>query len=100
MSEITYNYAAIDAFASDVGQRAAQLMEIRQDILERTQALADYFMGKGATAFFDAQQQMLHGLEGLIQHGQPASTGSEQHRRERLRDRHQYPARLQSKHQA
>jgi WXG100 family type VII secretion target len=66
MSEITYSYAAIDAFASDMGQRAAQLMEIRQDILERTQALADYFMGKGATAFFDAQQQMLHGLEGLI----------------------------------
>lgn len=23
-------------------------------------------MGTGATAFFDAQQQMLHGLEGLI----------------------------------
>jgi WXG100 family type VII secretion target len=65
--QITYNYAAVGAFASDVGQRAAQLMEIHQDILQRTQALADYFMGKGATAFFDAQQQMLHGLEGLIQ---------------------------------
>ncbi len=66
MSDITYHYGAIDAFTADMGQRAAQLMEIRQDILERTQALADYFMGKGATAFFDAQQQMLHGLEGLI----------------------------------
>jgi WXG100 family type VII secretion target len=68
MSEITYNYAAIGDFASDVGQRAAQLMEIHQDILQRTQALADYFMGKGATAFFDAQQQMLGGLENLAQH--------------------------------
>jgi WXG100 family type VII secretion target len=67
MSEITYNYAAIGAFAADVGQRAAQLMEIHQDVLQRTQALTDYFLGKGATAFFDAQQQMLHGLEGLIQ---------------------------------
>ncbi|AKN15713.1 WXG100 family type VII secretion target [Mycobacterium haemophilum] len=72
--QITYNYAAVGAFASDVGQRAAQLMEIHQDILQRTQAMADYFRGKGALTFFDAQQQMLHGLEGLIQtvsrHGQ------------------------------
>lgn len=68
MSEITYNYAAIGAFASDVGQQAGQLMEIHQDILQRTQALADYFLGKGATAYFDAQQQMLHGLESLAQH--------------------------------
>jgi WXG100 family type VII secretion target len=68
MSEITYNYAAVGDFASDVGQRAAQLMEIHQDVLQRTNALADYFLGKGATAFFDAQQQMLHGLENLAQH--------------------------------
>jgi WXG100 family type VII secretion target len=68
MSEITYNYGAIGAFAADVGQQAAQLMEIHQDILQRTNALGDYFLGKGATAFFDAQQQMLHGLESLAQH--------------------------------
>lgn len=68
MSEITYNYAAIGAFAADVGQQASQLMEIHQDILQRTNALAEYFLGKGATAFFDAQQQMLHGLESLAQH--------------------------------
>jgi WXG100 family type VII secretion target len=68
MSEITYNYGAIGAFAADTGQRAAQLMEIHQDILQRTQALTDYFLGKGATAFFDAQAQFLSGLEGLAQH--------------------------------
>lgn len=65
--QITYNYGAVTGFASDVGQRAAQLMEIHDDIQQRTQALADFFQGTGATAFFDAQQQMLHGLEGLIQ---------------------------------
>jgi WXG100 family type VII secretion target len=68
MSEITYHYAAIGAFASDTGQRAAQLMEIHEDIRQRTQALADYFLGRGATAFFDAQQQMLSGLQNLAQH--------------------------------
>jgi WXG100 family type VII secretion target len=68
MHDITYNYGAIGAFSSDTGQRAAQLMEIHQDIQQRTQALADYFMGKGASAFFDAQQQMLSGLQNLAQH--------------------------------
>lgn len=65
--QITYNYGAVSGFASDVASRAAQLMEIHEDIQHRTQALADFFQGTGATAFFDAQQQMLHGLEGLIQ---------------------------------
>jgi len=68
LSEITYNYAAIGAFSSDTAQRAAHLMEIHQDILQRTQALADYFLGKGATAYFDAQRQMLDGLENLAHH--------------------------------
>jgi WXG100 family type VII secretion target len=68
MNEITYNYATIGAFSSDTAQRAAHLMEIHQDILQRTQALADYFLGKGATAYFDAQKQMLDGLENLAQH--------------------------------
>ncbi|WP_343600542.1 WXG100 family type VII secretion target [Mycobacterium sp.] len=68
MSEhITYNYGAVTGFASDVASRAAQLMEIHDDIAQRTRALTDFFQGSGATAFFDAQQQMLHGLDGLIQ---------------------------------
>jgi WXG100 family type VII secretion target len=65
--QITYNYGAVTGFASDVASRAAQLMEIHDDIAQRTQALAEFFQGTGATAFFDAQQQMLHGLDGLIQ---------------------------------
>jgi WXG100 family type VII secretion target len=79
--QITYNYGAVTGFASDVASRAAQLMEIHDDIQHRTQALADFFQGTGATAFFDAQQQMLHGLEGLIhtvsQHGRVVNDTAE-----------------------
>lgn len=79
--QITYNYAAVTGFASDVGQRAALLNEIHDDIRQRTQALAEFFQGTGATAFFDAQQQMLQGLEGLIytvsQHGQVVNNAAE-----------------------
>jgi uncharacterized protein YukE len=64
---IVYNHAAVSGLSGDIGQQAAQLMEIHGDVLHLTQALADFFQGHGATAFFDAQQQMLHGLEGLIQ---------------------------------
>jgi uncharacterized protein YukE len=64
---IVYNHAAVSGFAGDIGSQAAQLMEIHGDVLHLTQALADFFQGQGATAFFDAQQQMLHGLEDLIQ---------------------------------
>ena len=67
-NEITYHYATIGGMSSDTAQRAAHLMEIHQDILQRTQALADYFLGKGATAYFDAQKQMLDGLENLAHH--------------------------------
>ncbi|OMC45521.1 WXG100 family type VII secretion target [Mycobacterium sp. IS-1264] len=71
---IVYNHAAVSGLAGDIGTQAAQLMEIHDDVLHLTQALADFFQGHGATSFFDAQQQMLHGLEGLIQtvslHGQ------------------------------
>ena len=63
---ITYNLGAVHGFAADTGSRAAQLMEIHADILQRTNALAEFFSGHGATGFFDAQAQMLHGLEGLI----------------------------------
>lgn len=73
-SQITYNHGAVADLASTVGSSAGQLAEIHADIAQRTQALAEYFMGRGATSFFDAQQQALHGLDGLIQtvsrHGQ------------------------------
>jgi uncharacterized protein YukE len=67
MTEIVYNHGAVTGFASQVGTQAAQLMEIHDDVHQATQALADYFLGHGATAFFDAQRQMLSGLEDLIQ---------------------------------
>ena len=44
MSEsITYNHGGVADFASDVGTRSAQLMEIHDDILHRTNAIADFF---------------------------------------------------------
>lgn len=64
---IVYNHGAVMGFAGEVGSQAAQLMEIHSDVQHITQALGDFFQGHGATAFFDAQQQMLHGLEDLIQ---------------------------------
>ena len=75
---IVYNHAAVSGLSGDIGTQAAQLMEIHDDVLHLTQALADFFQGHGATSFFDAQQQMLHGLEGLIQtvslHGHTVSS--------------------------
>ena len=65
--QITYNHAAVAGLTGDIATQAAQLMEIHDDVLHTTQALAEFFQGHGATAFFDAQQQMLHGLEDLIQ---------------------------------
>ncbi|MFN8087804.1 MAG: WXG100 family type VII secretion target [Mycobacterium sp.] len=74
MDNITYNHGAVADFASDVTSRSAQLMEIHDDILQRTNAIADFFQGSAAASFHEAQLQMLHGLEGLIQtmnrHGQ------------------------------
>jgi uncharacterized protein YukE len=71
---ITYNPGAVADFASDVGARAGQLQAIKDDTANRTNALAEFFSGHGATAFFDAQAQMLSGLQGLIEtvqrHGQ------------------------------
>ena len=64
---IIYNHAAVSGLTGDIGAQAAQLMEIHGDLLHLTQALGDFFQGHGATAFFDAQQQMLHGLDDLIQ---------------------------------
>ena len=76
--QITYNHAEVADLATRVGTTAAQLMEIHDDVRQLTQALAEYFMGKGATGFFDAQHQALHGLEELIntvgRHGQTVTS--------------------------
>jgi WXG100 family type VII secretion target len=78
---ITYHHGAVADFASDVGSRAAQLTEIHDDIQQRTNAIADFFQGSAATSFHEAQMQMLHGLQGLIQtvsrHGQTISSVNE-----------------------
>lgn len=78
---ITYNHGLVAEFASDVGNRAAQLMEIHDDIQQRTNAIADFFQGSAATSFHEAQMQMLHGLQGLIQtvsrHGQTIGSVNE-----------------------
>jgi WXG100 family type VII secretion target len=70
---ITYNHGAVADFASDVGTRSAQLMELHDDIHQRTAAIADFFQGGAAASFHQAQTQMLQGLQGLIdtmhQHG-------------------------------
>ncbi|MCH9720440.1 MAG: WXG100 family type VII secretion target [Actinomycetia bacterium] len=79
MSEnITYHHGGVADFASDVGTRSAQLMEIHDDIMQRTNAVADFFQGAAATSFHESQMQMLRGLQGLIQtmnqHGQTISS--------------------------
>jgi ESAT-6 family protein len=70
---ITYNPGAVADFATDVGSRAGQLHAIHEDVSNKTNALQEFFAGHGATGFFDAQMQMLSGLQGLIdtvrQHG-------------------------------
>lgn len=78
---ITYDHGGVADFASDVGSRSAQLMEIHGDILHRTNAIADFFQGAAATSFHEAQTQMLHGLQGLIEtmntHGRTISSVNE-----------------------
>lgn len=78
---ITYNHGGVADFASDVGSRSAQLMEIHDDILHRTNAVADFFQGAAATSFRESQMQMLQGLQGLIQtmnhHGRTISSVNE-----------------------
>lgn len=79
MSEnITYNHGGVAEFASDVGARSAQLMEIHDDIRQRTNAIAEFFQGAAAASFHEAQLQMLHGLRGLVEtmntHGQTISS--------------------------
>ena len=67
MDQITYHHGMVSDLASDVGQSAAQLLEMHDDIQQRTNAIADFFEGQAGTAFHDAQMQMLRGFEGLIQ---------------------------------
>ena len=72
--QITYHHSSVAEFASDVGARSAALMELHDDIAQRTNAIADFFQGTAATSFHEAQMQMLQGLQSLIEtmnkHGQ------------------------------
>lgn len=65
--DITYNEGLVSQFGTDVANAAGQLSEIHSDVAQKTGALSEFFAGQGATGFFDAQQQMLTGLDGLIQ---------------------------------
>jgi uncharacterized protein YukE len=65
--DITYVHGAIADLSSTVGNTAAQLMEIHDDVLSKTQALQDFFKGEAGTAFNARQTQILKGLDGLIQ---------------------------------
>ena len=75
---ITYNHVGVADFAADVGARSSQLMAIHDDILQRTNAIADFFQGAAATSFQEAQAQMLRGLQGLVEtmnhHGRTISS--------------------------
>ena len=75
---ITYHHGGLADFASDVGARSAQLMEIHDDVSQRTNAIADFFQGTAAASFHEAQMLMLQGLRGLIetlnQHGRTISS--------------------------
>jgi WXG100 family type VII secretion target len=75
--QITYHHGGVADFASDVGARSTQLLEIHDDVQRRTNAIADFFQGTAATSFHEAQMQMLQGLQGLIEtmnhHGQTIS---------------------------
>lgn len=64
--QITYNPGAVMGVSSDMVNQAGQLTEIHSDVTQKTGALAEFFQGQGATGFFDAQHQMLSGLQGLI----------------------------------
>ncbi len=61
---ITYNPGAVADFATDVASRAGQLQGIFDDTSNRTNALQEFFAGHGASGFFEAQAQMLSGLQG------------------------------------
>lgn len=66
MDQITYNHGIVAGVSSDMINQAGQLTEIESDASQKTGALAEFFQGKGATGFFDAQHQMLSGFKDLI----------------------------------
>lgn len=70
---ITYLPSAVSDHAHGVVTSAGNLDQIHADSHQLTQALTEFFGGHGATGFFEAQAQMLSGLQGLIetigQHG-------------------------------
>ncbi|MEB4209354.1 WXG100 family type VII secretion target [Mycobacterium sp. 94-17] len=74
---ITYNPGAVADHATDIASRAGQLQSIYDDTANRTHALQEFFAGHGASGFFEAQAQMLSGLQGLVdtirQHGATTS---------------------------
>lgn len=74
---ISYDPAVVSDFATDVGSRAGQLEALHCDTANLTNALQEFFAGQGAMGFFDAQHQMLSGLQGLVdtvrQHGTTTS---------------------------
>jgi len=79
--DITYDHGGVADLSSAVGQTAARLMEIHDDVLNKTNALAPYFEGVAGGQFHNRQVQILKGLDGLIQivmtHGSKISESSE-----------------------
>lgn len=71
--QITYNPGAVSDFASDVGSRAVAREKLLQRICFAGGVFVNHVELAGAQGFFDAQAQMLSGLQGLIetvgQHG-------------------------------
>lgn len=65
--DIKYVHGAVADLASQVGNTAARLMEIHDDVLSKTTALQPFFEGEAGTQFHNRQVQILKGLDGLIQ---------------------------------
>jgi uncharacterized protein YukE len=65
--DITYVHGGVADLSQQVGTTAARLMEIHDDVLNKTNALQPFFEGEAGTQFNARQVQILKGLEGLIQ---------------------------------
>ena len=79
--DITYVHGAVADLASQVGTSAARLMEIHDQVMQKTSALQEFFKGEAGTAFNMRTMQALKGLDGLIQvmmtHGAKIGESSE-----------------------
>lgn len=79
--DITYVHGGVAELSSQVGNTAAQLMEIHDQVMESTNKLAPFFEGEAGTAFHARQMQILKGLDALIQivmtHGSKIMESSE-----------------------